>query len=267
MKPVQPEFPVIAFACLTAILLLFSSCQVYYFSQPQPYDKPDLYRFPQAFKGEWNSNNSDEVIIVEDNFIQIISPASTKKVTKGLWPQKDTSGNDVYPQNPFSLMQYDEVSKVHFRKDNYIIADTLIYEIKRNDNLVKGYPWRNDKDTICYDVQDTLYIDLGKNAFLRQIDTNMFALNIRSHLIVNGDRQQDAGWWFVTILQLKKDGSIDCLANTEKTDSLSCMIHTGSNSKWIDNYFMNCQWSAATLKSLLNNGYFEVTNFKNSWKK
>ncbi|QNA42939.1 hypothetical protein [Lacibacter sediminis] len=263
MKPVHPEFPVIAFIFLTAILLLFSSCDVYYFSQPQPYDKPDLYHFPQTFRGEWISEHADEVIIIEENFIQIISPASAKKVIKGIWPQKDSSGENVYPQYPFSIMQYDEVSKAHFRKDNYVLADTLIYEIKNNAFLAKGYTWKDNRDTIWYEVKDSFYIDLGRNAFLRQIDTNMFVLNIRSHLISGGVKQMHAGWWFVNILQLKKDGSIDYLTNSEKTDSLSCMIYESSSSERQDIFFMNCKWSAATIKTLLKTGYFDTTNFKN----
>mgnify|MGYP006203014687 CR=1 FL=1 len=117
-------------------------------------------------------------------------------------------------------MQYDEVSKVPFRKDNYIIADTVIYEIKRNDNLAKGYPWRNDKDTIWYDVKDSLYIDLGRNAFLRQIDTNMFALNIRSHLIVEGVKQLDAGWWFVNQPQTRRSARPPLCSESRPTGGL-----------------------------------------------
>lgn len=262
MKPVNLEFSAITVIFFTAMLLLFSSCDVYYFSQPQPFDRPDLYRIPQAFRGQWVSENSDDEIIVKENIIQVISNAYTERVTKGIWPQKDSTGTEFYPQNPFSVMQYDQVSKQYYKRDNYVIADSFIYEITKKDNLGKGYRWKENKDTILYEQKDTLYIDLGKNAFLRQVDANTFVLNVRSHLIIDGVNQVPAGWWFVTILQLKKDGTVDCWSNTEKTDSLACMIHNGSSSEMVDNYFMNCTWSAATIKTLLKNGYFQAVNFK-----
>ena len=35
------------------VIILFSSCDFYNFSQPQPYDQKNLYLFPDCFIGKW----------------------------------------------------------------------------------------------------------------------------------------------------------------------------------------------------------------------
>lgn len=155
--------------------------------------------------------------------------------------------------NILNSIYYDSLLNPVDTACNYIFRKNLIYGIKDNFLLEKGYHFDSSGSDITVFKNDTIGVDLGRNAFLKKLDENLYALNIRYQAI--GD---DNHWWLLLILEKAKDGSIKIWQCSDKSGELPSMFY--SRPSKADEYFFDSQWCALEMLQLMKKGYFEVTN-------
>jgi hypothetical protein len=132
-----------------------------------------------------------------------------------------------------------------------------IYEYENERYLTKGYPWYEQQDTIIAIRNDTFCIDLGQNAFLRQVSKNIYALNIRNRILgVNDEEFND--WWHLNLLKITGDKSAEIWDESSKLRELSCMFQSGS--PHLDYYYSDCIWTKEEILRMFKDGYFEINN-------
>ena len=73
-----------AFTFLAAAVFvsLLSSCDVYYFSHPQPADKENVYEFPAELRGAWQEECDNETVIIEARNLSFTNKV-TRRVAQG----------------------------------------------------------------------------------------------------------------------------------------------------------------------------------------
>lgn len=252
---------------LFGLPVLFSSCNAYNFSQPQPVDKINIYEFPKEFIGQWFAKNepeSDCYIITSKNVLLIMH--DTERIVNGAWPQLTDSGDYLYPPDQsrgFKTINYDSLKKPVDTIDHFLVRGQYIYERDPERFLGKGYPYGIKNDTIIIIKNDTTCIDLGKNAFLRQLSKNFYVLNIRKTIL---DYDEFNDWWQIMILEKKEDQTVNIGECTDKAGELSCMFYDRSSKS--DIFYFDCQWTTADMLRLVKEGYFEVSsnNYKGAKK-
>lgn len=240
---------------------LLNSCDSFHNYQPLPFNEQNIYEFPKEFLGHWifkNKQDKDEYF-VDKKYILFIS-TDTEKIVKGLWPKLGEKGKHLFPGSgyrEFSTIEYDSLNKPIDTINNFLLRGDYIYEYENKRYLNKGYPWHQLQDTFIVIMSDTFSIDLGQNAFLRQVDKNLFALNVRNRILGFDDKKFD-DWWHLTLLKINGNNSIEILEESSKMKSLSCVFQTGAPLP--DYYYSDCMWTKTELQKMFKNGYFEVNN-------
>ncbi len=237
------------FCLVSLVILLFYSCNTYNFSHPLPSDKSNIYEFPSAWQGKWMDADSQQLIIGH-NFAALVIRDSYN-VVKGVWPKKNEKGEFVYPQgvrySGMYAMIRDSLDKPKDTVANYVVNEGHIYEINGKGRLEKGYHFTIDKDTFRISTDDTFWVDLGRNAFLRELNKDLYVLNVLGQAI-----GRESQWWHVVALEKTGQNSIerwDCSYNLIKDSSMFY-------SKY-DDYYFNSTWKTAALIKLIRNGSFE----------
>ena len=285
----KKKWPAVLMLFLPAVVvsMLLASCDAYNFSKPQPFDRENIYVFPDEMLGKWkedtfttdidfsvplNKSSGDQFIdntqslpadddaglyIITKLYVSLIF-TSSEKIVKGAWPQL-TNGNELlYPDRYFSyykVMQtisYDSLKQPVDTTDNYIVYRHKIYEKTQDRLLEKGYSYYSNGDTIVVLKRDTLTIDLGQNAFLRKLGDSLYVLNIKKGILSD---EMDPAWWRVILLQKTADDKIVQWEPFSKTGQLGCMFYERPSKS--DYLYFDCQWSSAELLRLKAEGYFE----------
>lgn len=283
---------------IISIAFILGSCSSYNFSHPQPYDKENIYQFPDAFLGKWigeedtatydfdftvplnqksgdsyrdenNAGNKSRTIDDNDSAFYIIYSDyvlfvfyQKEKVLAGEWPKLDSKNKLVYPPSGFRSkkeIKYDSLNHPVDTINNYIINKDKIYEIDADHLLSKGYDFTRENDTLTITKKDSVFIELGQNAFLRKIADSLDAFNINNSVIARGEYEN---WWMLIILEMNADGKLSQWDCSSKTGELSCMFYDLHPSKYSDIYYFDCQWSSNDLRRLMKEGYFEKTSLK-----
>ncbi|HEX7457399.1 MAG TPA: hypothetical protein VF301_03105 [Ginsengibacter sp.] len=243
------------------IFPLLYSCGSYHYREPLPIDEKNIYEFPKEFLGHWidKDDDDDDEYFVDKKYILFISNGK-EKIAKGLWPKLDEKGNYLFPgggYHEFSTIEYDSLKKPIDTINNFLLRGDYIYEYENKRYLNKGYPWYEQQDTIIVIKNDTFCIDLGQNAFLRKVNKNLYALNIRNRILGFNDEEFD-DWWHLTLLKIKRDQTVEIWEESSKLKGLSCMFQAGSPLQ--NYYYSDCKWTKADIQKMFKDGYFEINN-------
>lgn len=209
---------------ILAICASFSSCTVYYFSEPQPIDTKNIYKVPKKLTGSWyiNSDNKkggnevDSLVIGETFYSRI-----TKSMVK---EPKDTIDLD----------------------SNIYCINNKIYSNKTG-KLEGGFNYQVIGDSIAIDVVENETVELGKKAFLRKIEHG-YILNL-NHKNMND-------WWEIRYIDTRNKESIiirELGADDLKQNNNHQILHDD-----FDNYIV-AQWSREQIQEFINNGGFSDT--------
>lgn len=282
------------------LVILFSSCSFYNFSQPQPYDQKNLYRFPDCFLGKWvetdtftsdieftvplNQNSglqsSDKAFrfnqttqsqdegdygfyYISKHYV-ILVLKEEEKLVKEAWPKyQPGKGYSYLPGriNSFQKIQYDSINKPVDTVDRYIIRGKLIFEKNENGYLDRGYPYKMINDTIVINKLDSIYIDLGQNAFLRKLNDSNYVFNFHQSSLLGND---GGAWWNIIILQSKGKKQFYQWECNSSTANLSCMFYARPSRS--NQFYFDCRWSTADMLTLMNKNYFDKTVFNKQEK-
>lgn len=252
-KLLKPVYGLIIFL-ITSIL--FSSCDFYNFSVPQPVDKENIIVFPGEFQGTWYIDSSNDFYLVSKKNVLMIQKDEFKMV-KGAWPQLSATGDYIYPHSYQSLqtINYDSLKTPVDTIDNYLLNGNMVYEVTEEGFLKKGYSCRTDNDTLICLKYDTTCIDLGQNAFLRRLNKNLFVLNMRNDILGNCEFN---GWWRIMMLEIKSGQAMNLLELTSGAADLPCRFYDKPGKG--NTFYFNCQWTAADMLHLMEKEYFVVSS-------
>jgi hypothetical protein len=241
--------------------VLFFSCDSYNFTEAQPGDKENIYEFPEYFLGSWliKGEGINHYYVVNKKNVLVITHDKSK-IVKGTWPKPNEKGDTLmppWPFNPFTTIIYDSLRKRIDTINNYVLSKNKIYKVNDERFLEKGYSYQTDKDTIIVFEIDTIFIDLGQNAFLRQLNKNFYVLNIRNSILgVDGADVSD--WWWVMVLEIKEDKTLNIWQCTNKSYEFPCMFYDRPSKS--DIFYFDCEWTTADMLRLIKEGYFAVSS-------
>ena len=245
------------------ITVFFSSCDAYNFSEPQPVDQENRYDFPNSYLGSWtNADISDQDMYIEyhihKNYVLFISQVK-ERITNGAWPRVNNKGEFRYPiQKPIPesgvlmTIRYDSLKRPVDTVRNYLFRSGFIYKVEEK-GLSKGYTYKKEQDTIILFRNDTNFIDLGANAFLRPLDKDKYVLNIRNRIL-----GEDNDWWRVMILEKNDDKSLairECTSKSGAVPNIFYAFHNGGR----DIYYIDGRWTSADMLRLFKEGYFAIS--------
>lgn len=239
------------------ISIFFYSCDSYNFASPQPVDKENIYEFPADIRGNWVSENENELIIISRSYASLRNTGK-EKIVKGIWPVLNDSGAVIYPPvsyKSFNTIRFDSLQKPIDTIPNYLLDKNNIYEVNEDGKLGKGYQYKLDKDTIILFKNEEVIIDLGRNAFIRKLKNDLYVINIMNSIL-----GQENPWWQITILEKKGNDHLniwDCNGKLKKHPS---MFYTPVKGRGSGNYYFNSKWSTNDILHLMDEGYFEVSN-------
>lgn len=235
------------------LVLLFTpfifSCSTYNFSDPLPVDKTNIYEFPPDWQGKWAYDDAHSVIIKRNYAAIIIKEYS--HVVQGIWPKKKETGEMFYPGGGSYMGMYrvvmDSSNKPVDTIANFLVNGNHIFSIMDDGQLEKGYHYTLVKDTFIVNKTDTVIIDLGHNAFLRKVGSNLYVLNVLNQVI-----GKENLWWQVVLFEKKGDNTIDTWLSSYKLSKEPSMFYE----KYSDYYF-NSNWKTADILKLMHQGAFE----------
>ena len=174
------------------LALLTSSCSQHYFDRPQPIDSKNIYAFPEAFQGIW-SEGKDSLIVSKFFFANV----EYKRI--GLpYTNKDTTAYAIFKNK--KVYPYDSL---------------------RDQIMGKGLPYKIEGDSIFYEVRETLEVQLGRKAFLREVGSQ-FVLNVKGEnewwelFLMGITDQQKIVVTYPNIYQLVAAEIYPVLSNTEE---------------------------------------------------
>ena len=184
------------------ICFLFSACDSFYFTSPQPVDSENIYEFPRKIRGAYSKNN-DSVIFGKDYFKSI--EYNEDQIPRHL---ADTSSSYILKNNKIYLVDNDE-------------------EIK----LTEGFPYKLKDDTIFYKERTVFEIALGKKAFLRQV-SNYYFLNVK----------KPNQWWEIYLIEFADNDSVYTrYLDSDDLDKISNLrtIHSQKNEYYLEAEWTN----------------------------
>lgn len=236
---------------IPALSLLLGACDTYNFSHPQPVDKKDGYEFPATFQGNWVDDDSEWVQIGKNHIGMLISEKET--IVEGTWPQRDQQGQFVYLAPAYKSVRsviFDSLQVPVDTVDNYLVNGEHIYEVTEKGTLEQGYHYTKNEDTFTIEKKDTIIVDLGHNALLRDIGGGFWVLNVMNQVIGKSNR-----WWQLFILEKKNNETINLWYCSYQLTQLPVMFYEKNN-----NYYFNSKWTAAEMRKLIKQGAFEMCN-------
>jgi len=150
------------------LLLILSSCNSVYFTEPQPVNSKNIYEFPSKYHGVWMEG--EDTVVISKNVYKSVSYRE---------------GN--------LLKSFADTSS------NHVLANGRIYFIQKEDRmkLTGGFPYVVRNDTLFYKNREVIEVFLGGNTFLRKV-ADKHVLNIKS----------DDLWWELVLVEKAKDGSV-----------------------------------------------------------
>ncbi len=236
------------FSLMALTALLLSSCDSYYFSHPQPVDAVALPAFPESFRGTWYSDDRQE-IWVEPASIGIIRQ-DTLRLMKGAWPRR-VKGKWLFPDNGFSgfsTIRYNAQQKPMDTTANYLINGRHLYAFRDSTELEQGFHFRESGDSLFVFQTDTLAVDLGNNAQLRQVGEGLYLFNLRNHILGEDNR-----WWQLFVLEQTTPDTLKIWYCAQGLTHDPSMFYASDHT-----WYFNSAWTKADLLRLIRAGYFEM---------
>ncbi len=257
-------YPFITSFIYFSAFAFIQSCQISHYLYPQPVDQKNIENFPKAFRGQWSEEEQQDeggegsfFLISKKNAAIIIHGTDT--IIKGAWPRKDNNGTYMPPPpfiKAFSTINYDSLKNPVDTVANYLIKDSLIFRMEGSQGLSKGYRFYITGDSIILLQKDTNFIDLGKNAFLRKLNSRFYMLNVRNRVL--GESWAEANdWWQLNLIETTGKSSFNIWDQTEKFKELPYMVLL-KDTAFSSDYFYDCRWTTNELLRLIKEGYFEA---------
>jgi hypothetical protein len=171
-------------------------------------------------------------------------------VVKGVWPKKNAAGEFIYPPGVYRSMNHlvtDSLKQPVDTIPNYLESAGHIYEVTEEGLLEKGYHYILTGDTFLITKTDTFILDLGRNAFLREINEGFYALNILNQAV-----GQESRWWQIVLFERNGNNIINIWHPSYKFTESHFMFYSKKN-----NYYFNSEWNASEMTGLIKQGAFE----------
>lgn len=191
--------------------LIFTSCDNYYFSRPQPADRKDERTFPRTLQGRWidvsdNEESGTDVILTdslqtiyeidrqriwtfEASSVTLLDRTLTLKIA-----ERERSGEGS-PLPSLREQRFDSSAGRIDTIDHFMLHGERIHPVE-DGRLLKGYPFKRRGDTISFTRRDTTCLELGHHVKLRKASRQLFVLNIR-----DGVSKEAIGWWDVLFIR------------------------------------------------------------------
>lgn len=151
-------------------------------------------------------------------------------------------------------MIYDSLQEKMDTINHYLLREGYIYEVDDDRFLQEPHPYHLQDDTITIFENDTAFLDLGRNAFLRKIGKNLYVLNMRYALIDEGTM----GWCW-SILKKERHGRLQTLRCGDKMTTLPSMFYAKLSYPG-GNYYFDSKWTSAEMLQLIKEGYIETSD-------
>lgn len=239
-------------------LVTMQACSLENFSKPLPVDKPNSYLFPEVMLGKWIGEDS-EIVGIEKKYFSYVNMAEQDiSVVKGIWPRKDDSGRYVYPPKGYEAVGYQHFDSLQNATDtdmHYIVSKNYIYRMNGKGRLSLGYHYRTKEDTFFVQQKDTVWFDMGRNMFIRDMGKGLFALNINNSIL-----GQDTRWWQLALLQVINKDTISYWGVSDKMKGLPEFLHSFEE-KYYSAIYFECNFTSAEIRNLMREGYFEHKGF------
>ena len=230
--------------CCICIAWMFEACDNENFSQPQPVNKENLYEFPESFRGYWYSKDNGLFYVTKNHLGRIGN--DEQKLFLGAWYFIDdhtgSTGNKL-----MKSVRYDSLGKARDTTTDYLLRDKYIFEIKPDGSVKNGYRYSRRQDTIVYKENDTTWIDLGRNAFLRKINDTLYMMNVNNNIL-----NIDNNWWQIVMLEKTKQGLIKLWVYTANLKNPEWLVYKGA-----ENNYYDCKWTAGDILKMMKDGSFE----------
>jgi len=284
---------------LSCLSILFSSCDYYNFSNPQPAGKENIYEFPKEFRGRWMEPR--------DSSLQAMEIMNSSKQRQGgpiIW-QKDQTGlvhdGNVYLKNILA----EEDTVWYLIKKNYAlfimhtrekiaiggwpkIGDNgdLIYppfynslkkieydSLRKPIDTLDKYLFRGDN---IYEIGDERFLGKGYHYYFDKdtvvvIKNDTICVDLGQNAFL---RRLDKNFYVLNIRNsiLGEDNSWWRFMILEIRDENSFNIWECSSktaklpcmfydeASKLDIFYFDCNWSSPEMLKLLHEGYFEMTS-------
>ncbi len=239
---------------LLSLMLFGVSCDVYHFETPQPVDAENITEFPKIFQGTWVEREDDatEYLVIGNKYIRY-EEYHEKEIVNSLYT--DTS---IYHFNYLRQVKYNKIKQPVDTVENYIIRSDKIYSFvksqytrdtnKKACDLSLGNHFTLKNDTIHFREENFQEIELGRNAFLRKLNSKQYILNIRDQYLfgtINGS-EGFGYWWQIFLLEKTEEGKLRLLYPNG----------TIKQGELYGDYYVN-QWTKVEMLDLIKKGFFE----------
>jgi hypothetical protein len=236
---------------LYTITIAFSSCSTNNFSEPQPVAQKNIYSIPKIFRGNWTDKDFAR-LFVDSSSVSFIDIAEEKITLDSnfILVNKTNISNPAIRYRQINKVSYDTLGLPYDTSIAYIIRHPLIYKITNEDLLETGYKYKQVKDTVIIYRNEKQGIDMGNNAFLRKVTSNMYVFNISNRILIRNNY-----WWQITLAEKTPNDEINFYVLSDKIKTINPMFYS-----YTDYYYYDAQWKPADILRLMKEGYFEKTN-------
>jgi hypothetical protein len=235
---------------LICTTVIFTSCDSYNFSDPQPIDKKNIVVFPPAFRGKWTVKDDNDFFYIGKQNVTMHRNESVK-IVRGAWPRLNNQGNFIQlppSYKSFYTIRYDSLKFPVDTIMNYLLDRIDIYEVNEDGKLGKANHYHLEKDTFMLYKNELTTVDLGKNAFLRKLNDEYYVFNM--NCIILGE---DKPWWQIIVVQVKAGRKLVLWDCTDKLKRDPAMFYRASGT---GNYYFNCHWTTPDIFRLIREGKF-----------
>jgi hypothetical protein len=134
---------------------------------------------------------------------------------------------------------------------HFIEYNNRIYPVKQSDfGLKAGLPFYRSLDTLIAQNEEISVVDLGRNAFFRQVNKDCYVLNLHS-----SQWSEEPGWWFVYIISVEGDALELRDILPDNSDSLKLHFYQDDNDKSYL-YYYDLSWTRAQMQEKFRKGEF-----------
>jgi hypothetical protein len=215
---------------------------------------PVSWKLNKQERSPFNSSDDSLSLLVEEHFFAVIVHR-THQIAKGAWPKLNAARAFVYPPGEVyefeQLIVYDSLRQPVDTVDQYMFRNAKMYDVDDDGTMSTGRSYWQEQDTFIMNSIDTLYVDLGKNAVLRQLNDRFYVMNIRGGLL--GERNN---WWQLYIIEKKADHIFSTWECSRKTKDLPAVLYLCKD----HTLYFNATWTTVELIQLMEDGYFVQTD-------
>lgn len=242
--PMRPELRLLFLS-----FILLAGCETYHFSERQPVDRPDLVKFPKAFRGHWGDEGGPTLVTFESS--RIIAEAEGT-IFNGMitrTPVDTMNARSGFDGKEIKALQVEFWSTSKHRIDtftNFIVKGSKVYKLE-SDWVLPGVPFTKVGDSLRLHEKHTF--TLGDGISMRQVNDTLYVVNVKTTnavLELNGK----GPWWGMVLLEVSKGKMYLCAVSLSSKDGPGLIESHGND------YFFDYRWTAEELL-LLRDSIFD----------